>query len=576
MSQQKVYKNAVNESIEFATALKILPREGNLAYEYNPFRNYRVEKTSYKYNGKLISALALAEELKVNEKLVEEEKPVYTEEEAIAYFSSFTSWSRWVPNNIEDPELIEPGDLIDFETDELTFDINHPVDILPQYSYDNSVNLILNDGKNTPRLINSRFSPLGRNKYQIVDRKGNNDTNIYDQGSQFDIDTSLYKRVVEIPRLKFLGVGNGGGLPVGNYHFYFRYADADGNETDFVAESGLVSIFIGNDPGSINSGFREENSHKTVQFLLSNVDSAYQYVTVYYTRSTSDILQNADVTAKKIDQKFLVNNFLKCNILITGYDAETTVTVEDINPMYLTADSVVTQEKCQNMLFLGNITKPTVPYKELEDLSLRFLPYISNKDYPASFDKNYNATTLSLGYYDPKYIYNNVGYWNHELYRLGIVYILSNSELSPVFNIRGIEGLATDTSIYTDIPIYKDGVRHYISIQEDSYLIVDDLGNKKSTNVLENAKGVIEISMETKKNEDGASSSTKQQVFGIGIQVQNEVIEYLKILYILKDFSLLGRNECLLFYARLTLQVLIEKVILQYYLQEISILQKDL
>jgi hypothetical protein len=47
----------------------------------------------------------------------------------------------------------------------LSFDINHPVDILPQWSYDGSVNLIINDGKNIPRLINSRFSPLGRGKY---------------------------------------------------------------------------------------------------------------------------------------------------------------------------------------------------------------------------------------------------------------------------------------------------------------------------------------------------------------------------------------------------------------------------
>jgi hypothetical protein len=57
------------------------------------------------------------------------------------------------------------GSLVDFETDELNFDLEHPVEITPQYSYDNSVNLILNDGLNSPKLINSRFSPIGRNKY---------------------------------------------------------------------------------------------------------------------------------------------------------------------------------------------------------------------------------------------------------------------------------------------------------------------------------------------------------------------------------------------------------------------------
>ena len=28
-------------------------------------------------------------------------------------------------------------------------------------------------------------------------------------------------------------------------YFYFKYQDSDGNETDFVAESGIVSVYIG-------------------------------------------------------------------------------------------------------------------------------------------------------------------------------------------------------------------------------------------------------------------------------------------------------------------------------------------
>ena len=69
----------------------------------------------------------------------------------------------------------------------------------------------------------SRFSTLENNTYEIVDRNGNNDTNIYDD-SQFDIDTSLYKRVTTIANLKFYGLSDGGNLKVGNYVFYFKYA----------------------------------------------------------------------------------------------------------------------------------------------------------------------------------------------------------------------------------------------------------------------------------------------------------------------------------------------------------------
>ena len=46
----------------------------------------------------------------------------------------------------------------DFTTEKLNFDLEHPIDIIAQDNYDGSVNLILNDGKNTPKLINSKFS----------------------------------------------------------------------------------------------------------------------------------------------------------------------------------------------------------------------------------------------------------------------------------------------------------------------------------------------------------------------------------------------------------------------------------
>ena len=84
------------------------------------------------------------------------------------------------------------GDLVDFSTKDLNFSINNPVDIEIQESYDGSVNLILNDDLNPPRLINSRFTPTENGMYKIIDRNGNNDTNIYDENS-LDGETKLYK-----------------------------------------------------------------------------------------------------------------------------------------------------------------------------------------------------------------------------------------------------------------------------------------------------------------------------------------------------------------------------------------------
>lgn len=549
------YTNVLDNDIQLAVALKTLPTEGNLVYEYNPFRNYRLSEPHYRYKNRLFTPKELLIELGITQiNITINLRPIRINiddatNEVCLLFIQQTYGNQWpndlIPSSETDPVLVEAGELTDFETNELNFDLSHPVNIATQYSYDNSVNLIINDGKNKPRLINSRFSATDRNKYQIVDRKGNNDTNIYDQGSQFDIDTSLYKRVLEIPRLRLIGISEGGQLSVGNYHFYFRYADADGNETDFVAESGLVSIFIGSTPTSIRSGFRDENSHKLVRMLLQNIDSSYQYVYVYYTKSTSDIYQNSTTQAYKVNQKFLVNNLLNCEITLTGYEDAEEIALTDINPFYQIADSVETQDVCQNMLFIGNIKKPNVPYQELQDLSLRFLPYITTEDYDLTIDQNYNQSTSSLGYYDPKYIYNKVGYWNHELYRLGIVYLLSDNTLSPVFNIRGSGNLNQNT-VYSNIPMWKEfnrqKVRNYIITEEETYKIISedvsygqeynsgDTKNSDESTSLENSKGVVYI------NSSVDESTTKQQIFSINFYIPYEVISYLKQTLNIKGF----------------------------------------
>jgi hypothetical protein len=77
-----------------------------------------------------------------------------------------------------------------------------------------------------------------------------------------DQDTNLYRTANKIPKLTFDGLSTGGNLKVGAYHFYFKLADNDDNETDFIMESGLVVCHIGelNDPQSIRMGISNENS----------------------------------------------------------------------------------------------------------------------------------------------------------------------------------------------------------------------------------------------------------------------------------------------------------------------------
>lgn len=621
----------INNEINFNVQTKVLPTKGNLVYEYNPFRNYRLTQIKYEYQEQLYTEQELEDNFNIfidktyevvpnatiqNGKKVALENgtainipitafkdgsyrqhfkiegrdssnhPVtdecgnylpnrtpavawvvrynnkqYWEEDFLRNINSiftYTVGTQWLKKTVvEDKEVYKPltedlpilhekGELVDFVTDELKFDLKHPVNIVPQYSYDGSVNLIINDGINTPKLINSRFSATGKNTYEIVDRKGNNDTNIYDQGDQFEIDTSLYKRVISIPKLSYEGTSSGGNLKVGNYHFYIKLSDADGNETDFVAESGLVSVFIGfGNPDSLTTGVKNQNSFKTVNLYMSNIDSAYDYLYVYYSRYTAEQGENFNTEYIKIDKKFVVSNQGTCNISINGYEPTIPITATDINDTFEIVDAAKAQVSCQNMLFLGNVHKPEIPYKELSDLSLHFLPYLKNKDYECKFDQNYNINTSSLGYWDSQYIYNYVGYWNNEFYRLGVVYILPNGELTPVFNIRGCSNVVeykepkkkvekeetTDkenpdkkedySSLYTDIPLYINNERNYINYSETDYqLVANKVRDKdlKSTAINENIKGVIRFQ----------SDKDADTIHSLDIRINDEAMQELK------------------------------------------------
>ena len=464
--------NLSDKSINLSLGLNQLQQKGSLVYEYNPLRVLRIN-----------------EDKTIND------------------------------------QLYPKGSLINLDTELLNFDLNHPVDIVTQQSYDGSVNLIINDGKNYPKLINTRFSSTGMDTYQIVDREGDNDTNIYDETS-FESDISLYKKINNIVNLTFTGLGTDGNLLVGNYVFYFKLADSDGNETDFIAESGIVSCHIGNlnDPFSIQSGIRDENSYKSVNFLVSDIDSSYNHVVVYYTRSTSDIDGNEITSSFKINKNFNINNGI-AKITINGFESKESISINDINVQYNIVDSVTTATSCQNMLFLGNVHKPDIPYLELSDLSLRLKLQLNLDNDIGYVNENYTDSSGKYEYYNAQNIYYKLGYWNDEIYRFGIVYILNDYTLSPVFNLRGHKELTENTQ-YDEYDLYLDnGDRNYITYNKETFAL---------DNLNENAKGVFKIKC-TKNQFDPSGIIPIGLNLEIPDKVKNELIKYTKGFFLVRQ-----------------------------------------
>ena len=399
----------------------------------------------------------------------------------------------------------ETGELTPFNTEKLDFDLKHPVDMTIQPSYDGSVNVILNDDKNPPRLINSRFTVTENKTYKRIDRKGSNDTNIYKE-NHLDINTRLFKTTNKIPYIKFTGLSEGGNLSCGNYSFFFKYADADTNETDFICETGNIPVYIGNinDPKSIRGGIGSEATDKIINLKLYNLDEAYEYINIYYSRKSSDVNGNIIEEAFKISNSKQMGGS-ELNVSINGFEQTESINIDDLNLVYNIVDKVKTQAQVQNTLFFANVDKQEIPYGELADLSLRIYPSVVNNNNIGILNNEYEPILLSdlskrNGYYDAVNVYNYTGYWEKEIYRLGVFYIMKNDTLSPVFDIRGRDNLQTfNNSMYTDFPIYKNGKRNLISYSDD-YFIND------SKNVLENVKGVIRITHNEKILNKGADS----------------------------------------------------------------------
>jgi len=264
------------------------------------------------------------------------------------------------------------GTISDFNTKELNtgqlhIDLSKPLDLQCQPSYDGTVNLIINDDTNPPRIINSRFSVIEDNRYRVINRNQREQTNLYDV-TKVDQQTRLFRTINKIPRIELKRVLSTGCLPGGNYTFYIKYADNDYNKTDIVAESGVVTICNGNvyDPKTISGTLSNEQTDKAVNLKLLNIDDSFYKFYVYYVREYSDVNGSILTEAKQIKEPY---DLVSGECTITGFEATEVISPEELNINYLLVDSVKTQAQVQNMLFFGNVASTTIDNATFQDLS---------------------------------------------------------------------------------------------------------------------------------------------------------------------------------------------------------------
>lgn len=352
---------------------------------------------------------------------------------------------------------IKPKDLTDFRTKEISVDLDNPLNIECQPSYDGTVNLIINDDKNPPRIINTRFSAIEDNRYRIINRNQKEQTNIYEE-TMIDQQTRLFRNINLIPRIQFMSIDYFGQLKGGNYTFYVKFADNDFNKTDVVCESGQISVFNGtlSSPKTIMGTLQDERTDKAISIRINNIDTSFQKVYLYYTRETSDPNGARITESAMIKEPYdIKNSYL--DITVNGFEEIQEINEEELNIKYLYVDRVKTQAQNQGMLFFGNVEMTTVEPRDFQALSLYINVALCRKDESIGYiDTSYNNKSSDdseqTEYYNPQNIYYNLGYWPDEMYRLGIVYIMRDDSLSEVFNLRGVkfEGKYDGSSITGD------------------------------------------------------------------------------------------------------------------------------
>ena len=325
-----------------------------------------------------------------------------------------------------------PASLSSFDTEDIKFDINHPVDIECQPSYDGSVNLILNDDKSVPRIINSGFTLIEDNGYERVSRNQSKPTNVYRNAKLETMLQRCTKEEAPAVTVKLESICKGGELEGGNYVFLFKYMDDDENSTRIIAESGIVSVFKndGITNASVIGTLENEKTDLAVKLRLSNVDKSFSKIQVLYRRNYSDLTGTLKKEYCKLSEPFRIPDTNEDMIItITGIEPKINITYDDIIKQFNTYRTVKTQAQVQNMLFFGNVEEYRDEESVLQNLAYRIQvsPILGNS---ISLDnlETYKSSTN---------IYDNLGYMPGEYYRIGVVFVYNDESLSQAYNLRG-------------------------------------------------------------------------------------------------------------------------------------------
>lgn len=496
----------------------------------------RKTSTSLYLHGKLIHQ-------KYNVEIGTFPSPSYTEEkgELVPKYTSLHNYnsSQFIAN-----ELFLTGD--------------HYLDMEIQQVYDGTVNILYTEPGFDQRCINSGFSILPDNKYELRLEGSSKSINRY-SSNNIDTKTRLIQRAQVIPEFILNQIpSSGGDLEVGTYQYYIKLGTKNGNETGILGETGLIPIFHGDTLGTIKGGKAGDRTQRSIEFKLKNIDSGFDFVSLYYIHNTGD--DRLVSQAFKVDKQYtlpesegtIVHEF---TITHTGFEPSIQIPESELSEIKDYYSSIRTLTQVQDRLFLGNLNAFNIDYNKLFEIGKRICVTPSSKtNYGllSGYEEFWgNSNLWSLNMYgnhlfskqisaetavpdvnfpvkalDNKHFYNilnNQGlknplfasqyipYWPMETYKFGVCFVLEGEIVTKPIPILG-----GDFSNYVGYTNYgtEENVFYYYNRDNDTEL---SALAEKIKNVMDSTYGVTWKRLEG----EGASPTQVQDSESADLNVNN-------------------------------------------------------
>lgn len=309
-------------------------------------------------------------------------------------------------------------------SNELNFSVDHPIGnrIVPIDEFDGTVNLVITDGVNPLRLINSGFDNSGK----LVPSRHYQSLTLMDE-------ISLIKNTPTLQKITDQTITQGGKLSSGTYFFYWRYLDRLFNATNFVPAEHIVKITTKDSSNnSLNVMPYESQSQIQITFDINNPDTSFDFIQIAYIRFGAE---NNFVSVPEIfliDKMYSINNNTKVNIQITGFEQHLPFNIGEIFRPVLRENICADITSANNILYGVNWSENELNIKALRDFAKTFrLGYCDDE----------SICTIPMHEMQSFYSLSNdkAGYFRGESYCFGVIFVLKNGFETERFPIIGAD-----------------------------------------------------------------------------------------------------------------------------------------